>query len=221
MTTAIRSVTVDHEWAKEAVPWLINGTIGDADARRLRAHFDSCEECRRDLQLEEQLARTLAARPAVDYAPQASLAKMMKRLDRSEMFSPRRWLFGRLAPTDERRRRMISFAIAAQAATMVVLVVALAWLVWKPEPKPAYVLAGAPVLSLPHLQVIFDDKTSAADILAILAEVKGRVIGGPSSAGVYLVAFDAGADALKSAAQALQGHPRVRFVAVVQAPPAR
>lgn len=209
----------DHEWARETLPWLVNGTLGEAEARRLRAHLDSCDDCRKELQFEEQLARAVAARPAVDYAPQASLAKLMQRIERSERSVLRRWLPKRGAAGETRRRRTVWALVGAQAAAVVVLALALAWQAWKPEPH--YVLTGTPAPSLPHLQVIFDDETSAADILTIVAKVKGRVIGGPSSAGVYLIAVDGGGDAAQSAAQALQNHPHVRFIAVVQAPPGR
>ena len=214
-----RSTVTDHEWSQENIPWLVNGTLAESDTRRLRGHLEVCEACRMDLHREEALCRAVATRPVVEHAPQAALARMLDRLDRDERRSLRYWLFGGRMQGSNDRRGAVMFLVAAQAVAVLVLTVSLAWLAWKPEPRQ-YALAGAAAPSLPHLQVIFDASASAADILAIVAEVKGRVIGGPSSAGVYLVAVES-AEVLETAAQSLQKHPHVRFVAVVQAPPSR
>lgn len=211
-TTPIR----DHDWAQESIPWLVNGTLTDAEAQRLRDHLERCDQCRMDLRREEQFARAIATRTAIDYAPQASLAKMLKRLDSPARFSFRGWVAHWRDQASKGRRSSLVLFFGAQAAAVVLLTLVLAWQVWQPEPAKTYVPTSAPSVSLPHLQVIFDEQASASEILGIVAEVNGRVIGGPSSAGVYLLAVDG--RPINSAAQFLQRHPRVRFVAVVRAP---
>jgi anti-sigma factor RsiW len=202
----------EHEWATQSIPWLVNGTLDERDALRLRAHLATCDECRRDMEIEQGLARVVAERPSVEASPHVSLAKLRARLDTKP-----RWfaaIFGREAGT----RQLLA---AGVAATLLLGVIVVASLTSRPQAEPTYKVASGEGPTAPHLQVVVDDKADINEVLTMLAPIKARVVGGPSSAGVYLVAIDASGDKLEAAAHRLEHDPRVRFVAIKQEPTKR
>lgn len=179
----------EHRWAVQSLPWYVNGTLDESDVARLQAHLKVCAECQRDLHSEQALARRMAASPVVDYAPQASFSRLMRRLETDEQ-GPR------FAPTrhppqrgERRKRSRFAVAFALQAA---VLAVSVGWLLLRPAEAPQYrTLSSSPSAVHAQLQVVFVDTATAADIRATLAEVGGHIVEGPSPAGVFLVSLEA------------------------------
>lgn len=221
----------EHDWASLVLPWLVNETLPAADVRRLRAHLQICRECSRDLEIEEGLARRLAAAPVVDYAPQAALARMNQRIDSAQASGS--WLASwrrRSNRATGGRRTIWVVAFAVQAAALVLLAVTVVWQAQQ-APGEYRTLSSSPAQgsphapAQPHLQVVFADAVTAADMRATLARVRGRIVSGPSRAGVFLVTIEspgvveAGAMAeIELAARTLAREPGVRFVAVQRAP---
>lgn len=209
----------DHEWAQRSLPWLVNGTLPRAEASRLQAHLEVCAECRSDLAFEQSLARQLSAVPVVDYAPQASFAKLIQHIDSTP--APHR---PSVATPSRRRppRSPWAYAFMAQTAVVAVLTVTLAWLAQRPSgaPETEYrtLSSGAPTPRPPHLQVVFGDALSVAGQRALMNRIQGQIIEGPSPVGMFLVAVagadDAPAARLDAAAKVLRAAPGVRFVAV-------
>lgn len=217
----------EHLWAEQALPWRVNGTISAADATRLDLHLRDCAQCRRDLETERALARRLAAEPVVDYAPQAGLSRMLRRLD--EVPAPaddtRRGWWSRM-----RRRAYRSGdsyagsarAFRVQSAAMAVLGLTVAWLVLRPASPPEYRTLAASATATAQLQIVFADDATAGEMRALLDRVGGRVVGGPSRAGVFLVALREGAPTpvaaerdVQAAVAVLGAEPAVRYVATI------
>lgn len=210
----------EHQWARQTLPFLVNETLPEYEAQRLRSHLRLCADCRRELEQERALARRIAVDPVVEYTPQASLAQLTQRIDAAQERASgwRRWLRPR---ADGGRRSALVFVLAAQAAALAALALVLSWQSFRQEPAAYRTLASAPATPGAHLQVVFTDAVTAADMRAILARVRGRIVSGPSRAGVFLVAIEApGADAgaeLDAAARVLAGEPGVRYVAAQRA----
>ncbi len=213
----------DHDWAQQALPWLVNGTLPRAETLRLQAHFEVCAACRADHAFEQSLAQRLAAVPVVDYAPQASFAKLMQRIDSTPLADQS----GVLPRARQRRPRSPwAYAFMAQTAVVAVLMVTLAWLAQSPTVAPAAeyrTLSSSALLPRPpHLQVVFGDALSIAEQRAILSRVQGQIIEGPSPVGLFLVALAGPADAqqasINEVAKVLRATPGVRFVAVPPQP---
>ena len=217
----------EHLWANEMLPWQVNGSIAPADAVRLSAHLRECADCRRDLDADRELARRLSVAPVVDYAPQASLAKLMRQIDaaapqrrsRSGFFSRKNVADGVPA------RSGFVLAFAAQAAALAVLAVTVAWMGWKRETAADYrTLSSAPVIGDAQLQVLFADTATTADVRAALDRVRGHIVDGPSRAGVFRVALlptaeTAGSrEQVEAALALLRAEPGVRYVAEIEAP---
>lgn len=206
------SLEIEHAWAESQMPWYVNGRLPLGEHARFEAHLQACEACRADLAAERRLSQQMSAAPVVEYAPQASFARLAARLD-SPTVSARR---------DSRRRlRGPTAVIVAQAATIAVLAVTLAWTAWtRPEAAAPYRTlsrASAGQGHAPQLQVRFADQASAADIVALLGRIDGRIVAGPSAARVFQVALpgDGDPDAVASALARLQADPAVSYVQVM------
>lgn len=216
-----QDLSSEHSWAQQALPWLVNQTLPQADVRRLRAHLQGCGECQQALQTELRLAQKMAAAPVVDYAPQASLAKLMQRIDAEPATAtpPALPSAGRPKPA---RRSPMAYAFVAQAAALAVLALSVSWFVFRPGPAPEgeyRTLSSTPVALPAHLQVVFSDPLTIGEQRQLLQKIGGRIIDGPSPVGLFLVTLEA-ADpaALDAAAQQLRSLPGVRFVAVPPPP---
>lgn len=211
----------EHAWAQQALPWLVNGTLPEADAQRLRAHLHGCGECQQALQLEQRLAQKMAAAPVVDYAPQASLAKLMQRIDAAPAAAAPPATAAQQRPAPARRSPM-AYAFFAQAAALAVLALSVSWFVFRPASSPEgeyRTLSSAPVSRPAHLQVVFSDPLTVGEQRRLLQKIGGRIIDGPSPVGLFLVTLEkTDAAALEAAAQTLRSLPGVRFVAVPPPP---
>jgi anti-sigma factor RsiW len=214
----------EHDWAQQSLPWLVNGTLPPADALRLKAHLEVCAECRADHSIEQAIAQRVATVPVVDYTPQASLAKLMQRIDSEPAPVPATTT---ATARGRRTRRLSPWATAfmAQTAAVVVVAVSLAYVSRKPVPAPAAefrTLSSAPVARAAHLQVVFAEALSVAEQRAILDRVQGQIIEGPSPVGMFLIALprlDAHQPhALEATVAALRATEGVRFVALPPAP---
>ena len=71
----------EHTAMNELIPWYVNGTLDDSARRRLDQHLPTCPECRADMRLERAVHARIAAQPAVEYMPVASLKRLNATLD--------------------------------------------------------------------------------------------------------------------------------------------
>lgn len=219
----------EHCWAEQALPWRVNGTMSAADAARLDVHLRDCEQCRRDLETELSLARRLAAGPVVDYTPQAGLSRMLQRLDGApphDAATHAGW-WGRLRrrARDRDAHSTLGRAFALQSAVLAVLGLTVAWQVLRPASPPEYRTLAAPAATATaaaQLQIVFADDATAGEMRALLDRVGGRIVSGPSRAGVFLVALRGGAPTPDAAEQDVQAavavlgaEPAVRYVATI------
>jgi len=115
-----------------------NDTLSREERRAFEAHLASCPECRAAVAFDERLRRTLESRAAnVLPAPQTAWHRLATRLDTAERVPPPSTAADPAAtvrPTSGKRRpRFIYFAVAAQAAAILLLAAALWNIVHKPD----------------------------------------------------------------------------------------
>lgn len=209
-----------HTWAALRLIWYVNGTLAAEDVGRLEAHLADCADCQRDLTLERAVADRVRQTPTVEYAPAASLRRLRARIaetDPDESAAP---------PRRAGRRRLTSRIGPGHWLSVAASVVAMAGLVWLTWPQSAHTptaeyqtlsQATAPVNG-PHVQVVFAETATAADMRAALARVRGRIASGPAINGLFLVTVEVPGEPatlaeVEDAARTLMADPAVRFAA--------
>lgn len=199
------TVTLSHAEAWALIPWLINGTLGDDEAIRVRAHCDVCARCRREMSEQARLAAAVADHDLQDDVLEGAWAAMRVRLQGSVPAGRGRDGRGQ----DRRWWRWGWWAVpAATAAAAVTLLVA------TPSPPPApFVTLTEPLPRPVHsvLRVRAQPGVEEATVRRLFEAHGLTVIDGPGASGVYTVSA-ADAETLSRAAAALAGSPAVAAV---------
>ena len=194
-----------HERAFELLPWLLNGTLRIQERDAVEQHLRMCIACRRELKEQQRLQAAFRGQPTVHVSARTGLERLDSRLDA---------LRPGVGAWVERYRSFRPFGIAAGIG-----VALLGFLLWlTPLPRvgdDSYAtLATSPSVEGTLLDVVFADQTTAAEMHALLAQVDGEIVAGPTDVGRYTVRVaDAPlpADALTRIAQTLARDARVRF----------
>jgi hypothetical protein len=195
-----------HARAFELLPWLVNGTLSGAEREAVEEHARACIACRRELKEQQRLLSALRARRTADVSAEAGFDRLERDLDPA--VHARRWW--RLRP---RYAAIAPFAVSAAAGIAVLAI--LLWFTPLPQLDDSYTtLATPPTSSAPVLDVVFAEDTTAAQMQALLDEIGGEIVAGPSELGRYSVrvpAARADADRWRELLDVLAADSRVRF----------
>ena len=197
-----------HEKAFELLPWYVNGTLSDADLGDVERHIRNCLPCRVALLEQRHLATLLKEQPTVRLSAEGGFERLLAEIDASRQSARR-------APRQRALRlpRLARFATAAALAASLVLA---AWLVTLggDSREATFVTATQPGGANAEIDVVFAENVSAADHLALIREINGVTIDGPSDVGRYRVRLtEADADRIDGIIARLRGDARVRFAA--------
>jgi hypothetical protein len=198
--------TIAHAEAWVLIPWLVNGTLADDEAARVRSHCARCEACRREVAEQTRLAAAVAAQDLADDVLEDAWAAMRVRLE-----GPDRVGAGQRRQGPDRSRR---FRPRAWWAVPVAVAAALVLLVATPSPPPApFVTVTDPRPRLAHdvLRVQVLPGVGEAALRPLLEAHRLTVIDGPDPSGVYTLSI-ADPDSLAGAAAALAASPAVAAV---------
>lgn len=195
-----------HRRAWDLLPWYVNGTLAAGERRVVEEHLATCAACR------DEAARCreteAAVRAAGEVAPSphpARLARLMERIDQAEADeaaagAPLGRRLGRPLAASRRALsatpRAVRLLVAAQAAALLVTVGALAWrapAVFQTlsQESPAEAGEGAAAAGT-RVRVLFADGTTEREMRELLAAVRGRIVGGPSPLGAWVVEVPTG-----------------------------
>jgi hypothetical protein len=198
------TVPVSHERAFELLPWLVNGTLAGSEREAVEEHARTCIACRREWKHQRQLHAAVRARQTTDVSAEAGFEQLDRELD-----TVRR--------TDGRRSRYSGAARYAVAAAAGIAVLAV--LLWF-TPLPQATDRTYSTLTTPAfgdaalLDIVFAADTTAAEMQALLDQIGGEIVAGPSELGRYSVRMrdDAADDSrLAELLGTLAADPRVRF----------
>jgi hypothetical protein len=195
-----------HGRAFELLPWLVNGTLAGAERDAVEQHARACIVCRRELKEQQQLHAAMRARRTADVSAEAGFDRLERDLDPAVQ-SRRRWR--------QRYATIAPFAVSAAAGIAVLAI--LLWFTPLPELEVDgrySTLATPSTTATPLLDVVFAEDTTAAEIQALLDDIGGEIVAGPSDLGRYSVRVAAGrADAtrFRKLLDVLAADPRVRF----------
>lgn len=205
---------MNHDEARELLPWLVNDTLHGEERERVQLHASSCVICRRELADLERIQASV--REEMDSAPLRvpDMRRVNARIDAMiEKQNNRKRILAVLRNAVDHPWRI---AFAAQSFLLVIL---LSFLLW-PKPETAGFTTLTDPASPPagdYLRVVFDPDMDESEITRILDELSLELVDGPSARGVatlgYTMSGNAGPDA---AAAKLLEKPGVLFAEPVR-----
>ena len=183
-----------HQEVWELLPWYVNGTLEDRERQRVDRHLRTCVYCQKEVERCDQIAGIIQGsdEPPVSSASQ-QFAKLMADVETLAADHPsaghrgHRFVTG-LSNLINHTSRGVRWALAAQSAMILILFGMLIWQV-SPTPGPAYSTLSDTTPSHPQavmrMRVIFAADTMESQIRALLFELGGRIVNGPSPIGAY------------------------------------
>ncbi|MGH6963674.1 MAG: anti-sigma factor family protein [Phenylobacterium sp.] len=166
-----------HGELRELLPWYVTGQLDEAEAARVEAHLDGCDECQAELRFEERLESEVARLPL---EVEAGWERMRRRVEAER---PRR---RRVMPDLRTRAPWLGWGVAA------VLMLGLGVMVtpsMRPTPTPdAYrTLGAAPAAAPGNIVVIFRPDTTEKAMREALKASGARLVDGPTPADAYVL----------------------------------
>ena len=171
-----------HEHAWQLLPWFVTGRLSNDDAQRIERHLETCAECRAELEAQRELAAAFRRDDPVMLAPQASLQKLLARVDRSVPES------SEVIPTRKPRSPQW-FAIAA--AVPAFAIGASFVLLWQQfddrlhAPRFTTLTNSSVASAGPTLRVVFRPETRTDALQRVVRSIDAQIVAGPTEAGVY------------------------------------
>jgi anti-sigma factor RsiW len=215
----------EHHEVWEMLPWYVNGTLDDRERASVQAHLMTCAACQAELVRCHDLAA--AVRTAADgWEPSAEhFARVLARLDpTTASATPRRGWWDTVRAQYERYGAMlhrtpplIRWTLVTQSAFTLVFAGMLVWQApWASERFYRTLSSSSDQTAQKRVQihVVFAEDITEKEVRALLTEVRGTIVAGPSPFGVYTVAVALSGDARAPADKALEtlrAHPRVRL----------
>jgi anti-sigma factor RsiW len=218
-----------HRRVWDLLPWYANETLLDGERRTVESHLSECPRCREEVVACQRLGD--AIRQTEDTAPAvhpARLARLMERIEDEERNREHGWRRAVLAPWRSLAALLQATPPPARGALVVQLVflVALTGLLvrWShlpdeaapaaPPAAAAYrTLSESPAPAAPEttarLRLVFADGTTEKEVRHLLLDIRGQIVAGPSTLGVYTVEVPAGPDPLEKVLAHLRAQPRV------------
>lgn len=200
----------DHREAWELIPWVVNGTATDEERMLVHAHLAGCSDCAGEFRAQSELRASVQAAATTDVDAAASFLKLSARLDSATAAAA---THGRRFAAFTGRRALLA-VIALETVSLIVLSTA-PWMRGPTLGVTVYRTLGADAAIPRHatIRAVLDPALSLGDLQAMLAELRLQIVGGPSSAGVFSLAPEAGATSVTTAqtVSMLRSRAGVRF----------
>jgi hypothetical protein len=195
-----------HEYCWNLLPWFVTGKLSGDDIQRIERHLETCAACRAELAEQRELCMHIRRDEQVLLAPQASLQKMMARIDASTSedhdHDDGRDLDREATPPvsapilkKSRPPRWLAIAAALQAVTIAFLLTLVGRQTADEMTAPRFTTMTSPTIANEggaSLRVVFKPETQAAAMQSLLRSVNAQVIAGPTEAGVYTLRLASG-----------------------------
>jgi hypothetical protein len=220
---------LSHQEAWDLIPWSIIGRIAEDDQRRLENHLLACAECRRELTEQKNVRRAIRREKSnIEYAPQASLQKLMARIDAAETAPPVEAdeHVASNAQATERRVESTPWRRWLMAAATL-LAVGTGTLLYGPGPPASQegparfrTVTSPPAqpLRAGQIRAVFAPNLTVEELTSIASETRLTIVDGPSDSGVYTLDVQPGTgQSIGDLIEALRSDPRVRFAEPVVA----
>jgi len=200
------SVAMNHDAAWELLPWYINGTLQASERALVDVHVRTCLLCHREVDEQRQLHELVRESDTVRISPRSSFETLMRRIDSGVSADT-----GRSIGYRARVAAWLPIAATLLAASVLLIVLFSA----SPDRDGEFQTLTSDTPSrqydLPALQMVFTEQVTQEDIRSIVAAVGGRIVDGPSGAGVYTIGLVDGPVPAGTLEQ-LRADERIRFI---------
>lgn len=206
-------MNASHTECWQMLPWLVTGRISTSDRQRVERHLLECEACRDELEQQRALCELVRRDDSVMLAPQASLQKLMARIDTSgpvdsdeadshagDRVASESALDTQLDAASARAApsiRAVPRWIAIAAALQTLAIAALLTMIWQQRDAqmqaPRFTtLTDTSAATAPGavLRVVFKPEMTNAQLQSLVQSVDAQVVSGPTEAGVYTLMLD-------------------------------
>ncbi len=198
----------EHHAMTELIPWYLNETLDETTRSRLDRHLATCPRCRADVAFERAVQDSLAAEPAVEYMPAASLKRLNATLDELQPARPHSFRAFRRPP---RRAVAASLALLTLTVGLGVVTVGRLLLGGKQQLADYHTVTASRVRSPDEtIRAVFAPGMTVAELQRVLDDAQLKIVAGPSEAGVYSLA-PTSTRATSSSLELLRQHAGVRF----------
>jgi hypothetical protein len=171
-----------HQQAQPMLPWLLAGTLGDAELAAIEQHVAGCAECQADLEWQRQL-RAASAPPDRGFDADRAFAALLPRLGPQ---APRVGVLARWRDAAAANNTWLRWTAGGQLVAIGVLSLLLA----RPSLDTGYrALGAAPPAG--GVVVTFRPATPEREIRRILQANGARVVDGPTVTDAYVLALPA------------------------------
>jgi hypothetical protein len=238
----MKTDTSVHRRTWDQIPWILNGTLPEAELRLAAQHLQSCSDCREELEFQRHVAQSLSAGEPADMDPQGSWERLRARIEADSEAGSEALLAAPLnvlspaqqpahqpthQPTHQRWMGWLVAAMVVQAVGLGLLGNAL----WSRQAGPAVATpavyrtlsaaAESAVAVAPTIRVVFAADLNVGQMQTLLNRSGLQVLSGPSSAGVWSLGpgDDSNHTATQAALQQLRGNPAVHFAEAVGGSP--
>lgn len=162
------------------LPWYQNGTLSENERAEVQAHLESCAECRAELESLSDVRAQVHSALDSDATPSPSARR---RVMRNVAPQPRTSGIG------EALRSLFALKWVPAAALGLIAVQGglLLWTVGEQPAQPPVAISRDVGIPKAKLRVQFVSTATEADIRALLAQVRGEIVGGPNDQGEYTV----------------------------------
>lgn len=215
-----------HRQAWDQIPWIVNGSLPEAEGLAVQAHLQTCADCREELEFQRRLAASMTGRSSLDIDPQASWVQLRQRLEAAGT-AQRAERHG-LNRTRGTSGRWVPWLVAAMVVQAIGLGV-LGTMLWSRQNASTASSAGVyRTLSASEvasgsatIRAVFASDMTVAKMQALLAAAGLQVQSGPSNAGVWSLepARTSDRSATTFALGQLRDSPDVRFAEAIGGPP--
>jgi anti-sigma factor RsiW len=178
MVDVIRLHGDPHAQVQRLLPWYVNGSLEGEELAQVEAHLPGCPECQQELKTEQALARQVRTLPSDVERGWAALKARIDGSGPAPRRTPGRPLLGRRIP--------MGWAMAAQAASLAVLVPMLIFAFTREQPLYR-TLGSAPTAASGNVVVIFKPDSSEQTLRTILMQNRARIVDGPTSTDAYVL----------------------------------
>ena len=183
MSNPIHTERKPHDEAEALLPWYATGRLDPRDRTLVETHLSSCADCQKQLATERHFVEEFRAlAPEIE----SGWSKIRNQIERREQ--PRLKIANACAGAwNFMRQPAVAMLAAAQLAFVVMAASLLMWM-----SRPAYpALGSAPAPAAANMIVIFRADATEEDVRKALGSAGASIVGGPTSAGAYLLHVDA------------------------------